>query len=422
MVADTLRADHLSCYGYERPTSPRIDAFADGATRYTRAISSSSWTLPSHASLFTGLPPFAHGAHAYETDEPVNNAAPLAPEFLTLAEALQSEGYRTGAFVANYGFLGPRWGLDQGFEIYRVVGAYAADLNRLIFPWLSVEDERPFFLFVNYVDSHNPYNAEPRPEVVDPPPSRSKWILPRFAAEVLPDGGSVREELRREVVDQYDTGVAHLDEGFGGLLAELDRVGFAGRTVVVFTSDHGEFFGEHRLVGHAKDVYDPVLRVPLIIRAPGQTAQRVESEWVTSTDVPSLIARHLPASLQQRLRVSFPEAPGTHPVLAESHFSHRLDIQHPSWGHRFRRVRRALFEWPYKYIHSSDQGHELYDLEADPGEQENLLEAKPAFAARFERTLDDYDGSLRRTSPPPALPQLTEEEQEHLRSLGYVGD
>ena len=379
--------------------------------------------MPSHASLFTGLPPFAHGAHTFETDKPGNNVAPLAHEHLTLAEALEGEGYRTGAFVANAGYLGRRWQLDQGFETYEVARTYAVKLNRRIFDWLAVEDERPFFLFINYMDAHRPYNTRPRPGFIDPPARRDNGkLLNKLISAVMREGGSVPEQLRQQVIDQYDTAVANVDEGFGAFLDELERLGLDGETIVLFTSDHGEYFGEHRLVEHSKDVYEEALRVPLIVRAPGGIQGVVDKTLVVSNDVPHLLLSLFPRGIRRRLLPSFPDAPGEHVVLAENYFTRTKDLFRPRTGHRFRRVRRAVFDWPYKYIWSSDERHELYHLEDDPTESTNLAPRAPGIAARLNAELEELDRTPGMPRPPVTLPALTEEESERLRALGYLGD
>jgi len=136
IVMDTLRADHLGIYGYARDTSPHLDEFAASATVYHRAIASSPWTLPTHASLFTGLPSFLHGAHAFFVDMPwPRNARPLSNSHLTLAEALRGQGFATAAFIANHGFLDKSMNLNQGFDLYRVKREPASRQNVKISQW-----------------------------------------------------------------------------------------------------------------------------------------------------------------------------------------------------------------------------------------------------------------------------------------------
>ena len=171
ITMDTMRADHMSAYGYERHTSPRMDQFADSATFYSRSMASSPWTVPTHASLFSGRDPFEHGAHTLKA---VGNTQPinlLYDGFLTMAEALEQEGFSTGAFVANDGMLATRWNLDQGFQTYQIERTLAENLNVRAFAWLDSVSAagNPFFLFLNYMDTHKVYNTKPRPGFLDEP-------------------------------------------------------------------------------------------------------------------------------------------------------------------------------------------------------------------------------------------------------------
>jgi arylsulfatase A-like enzyme len=420
-----MRADHMSAYGYERATSPQIARFAQRATFYTRALASAPWTVPTHASLFTGMDPFQHGAHTLETQSRVHNINPLEESHVTLAEVLSNEGYVTGAFVANDGMLGTRWQLDQGFDTYHVERVIAEELNVQVFAWLDsvAAAGKPFFLFVNYMDTHKVYNTKPRPGLLEEPAVRdSGQLLEALYNAVMPGDRPVPEELAQKVVDQYDTAVANVDEQVGRLIDTLERLALYEGTVVVVTSDHGEFFGEHRLVTHSKDVYQEVLWVPLVFKGARQSEGRRDNTVVSSSDLPRLILDELPADLAERYRDRFPNEPGNHPVLSENYYTRAKDLFHPVWGRRFNRVRTAVFEWPYKYIHSSDGKSELYHLELDPSESINLVANKPQSAERMYEVLRLFRKSRTRFGTEDRRPRLSDEEVEKLRSLGYVGN
>ncbi|MCZ6816562.1 MAG: sulfatase, partial [Planctomycetota bacterium] len=273
ITLDTLRADHLGCYGYDRPTSPRIDAFAETATLYRRGYATSPWTVPTHGSLFTGKFPYEHGAHSFKVDRPVMNVNRLPLEHLTLAEALKSEGYQTGAFIANNGYLTAGSQFNQGFDTYHVERVYADTLNERIFAWLDARRDKRFFIFINHIDTHRPYNTAPRPGITDRPVVRDQGqLLDRLYAAVMPGTGPIPSDLVARVTDQYDTAVANVDAAIGSLLDKLESMGIYDRTLIVLTSDHGEYIGEHHLVEHSKDVYQEVLWVPLIVKGVGQTS------------------------------------------------------------------------------------------------------------------------------------------------------
>ncbi|HVS08466.1 MAG TPA: sulfatase [Planctomycetota bacterium] len=423
VTIDTLRADHLGCYGYARPTSPRLDALAAGADRYTRCQATSAWTVPSHASLFTGRFPSQHGAHNIATPRGEEQRfRALASGTRTLAEALAAEGYRTAGFAANTAYLAPHLGFGRGFETYQTRRVGGEALNEPVLHWLDEHDSRPFFLFVNYMDAHRPYAADPLPGSALPPASREHpgAMLDRLYEAVLGGDGPVPQELAEAIVLQYDTGIAHADRAVGQLLDRLRELGLDESTLVVVTSDHGEHFGEHRLVEHSKDVYQEVLHVPLILKRPGQREGRVDGRLISLADVPALIRESMPAELSSRLARDFPGPPGGREPIAEQHYAQTRDMR-SSWGARFDRVREAIFAGRYKLIRSSDGDHELYDLAADPGEQANLFAERPELAERLLRALERALAAPPEATGAPAAPAaLGEADRAELRALGYL--
>ena len=421
ITLDTMRADHLGCYGYDRPTSPNIDEFASNATLYTRALSSAPWTLPTHASLFTGLNPFEHGSHTYMKARRLR-MNPLDEEHLTLAEVFENEGYATGAFVTNTGFLTERWQLDQGFQTYAVGRVRAPALNELAFEWLEEHGAKSFFLFLNYMDTHRPYNASQHaPFLKTAAVEDNGQAVQALYSRVMPAQEPVPEDLVRKVKDQYDTAVWVLDQGIGALVDTLKARGLYDRTMIVLTSDHGEFFGEHHLVEHSKDIYQEVIMIPLVIKNPGQRKGRVVKVPTTSTDIPSLVLSQCGergAAYLDRFR----DAPGNHEVIVENYYSRNHDVYHKVWGHRFNRVRTAIYDWPFKYIRSSDEEHELYNLDKDPGEAKNLVASNVELADRLSKRLKAFEEERERANRLVDQPPLTEEEIKQLKALGYIAD
>ncbi len=425
VVLDTVRADHLGCYGYERGTSPSLDAFASGATLFTRAMAASPWTVPTHASYFTGLYPFEHGARTYANRLPREIVYPLHTNQITLAEILRIEGYRTAAFIANAGYLSPYFQLDQGFDAYVCEALYSDRLNERIFEWLEEHGGERFFLFINYIDAHRVYNTAPRPGLLETPAVQDKGeLLSELVKRVLPAEEPVPADLARKVIDQYDTAIANLDEAFGDLLERLRAMDLYDRSLIVATSDHGEYFGEHHLVEHSKDIYQEALWVPLLIKAPGQRAPETVGTLVSSIDMPHQILSQVPEEISGKYMKLFPHAPGEEPVISENYYSRAKDLYNPRWGHRFHRVRRAIFDWPYKYIHSSDGQHELFDLVKDPLESGNLVTLEPEIAARLHRSLEEFMARRLNTVRVMSEHDFPTEERreliERLRSLGYV--
>ena len=425
VTLDTVRADHLSAYGYPVATSPRLEAFARQATLYRRAWATSPWTIPTHASLFTGKFPFEHGAITFKVDDPAaRNAWPLPPEHVTLAEALRAAGYQTAAFVANGGYLAPHWGFNQGFDSYLTRQVYAARLNEPVRRFLRRQARAPFFLFVNYIDAHRPYNSVERPGLLPRPvtPPDDGRLLVRLAEEVLPARKPVPAELRQKVVDQYDTALANLDEELGRLFDRLAELRHYDDTLIVVTSDHGEYFGEHHLVEHSKDVYEAALRVPLVVKLPGQRQGRVDDTPLSLVDVPRLVLEALPGAVARDQLERFPYRPGSHPVLAENEFTRAKDLVGRPWSWRFQRVRTAFYEGPFKLLRSSDGRHELYELERDPRESADLAATDRERLGRLMASLERFEASRARYRHTglPGMAEPDAEEREQLRSLGYL--
>lgn len=283
---DTVRADHLSLYGYGRPTTPRLEGFAREAHVFTRAYSSSSWTLPSTATLLTGLLPGQHGAVTVHTR--------LGPDVPTVAERLRAAGYRTAA-VTDGGFAGFGWGFDRGFQRYDVTpGAAwhaaakdAAGIFGSAADWVRRNRHEPFFLFVHTYEAHQPYlNREGFADPFLRPGERGKDWRVRANPREEPPGP---DGLRR-MVALYDGEIARADRYLGELLDVLDEE-LGGRVAVVVTSDHGEEFLEHGDLEHGfGKVFDPNVRVPLVVKAPGATPGRRVEVAVSGIDVaPTLL-------------------------------------------------------------------------------------------------------------------------------------
>jgi len=423
IVVDTLRADHLGCYGYPRDTSPHIDRFAEQATLYTRAMASAPWTVPSHASMFTGLNPFEHGAHTCKLETQEECVFPLAQRHTTIAEALRERGYRTAGFVANAAYMHAHYQLDQGFEEWNVGNAYAPLVTSMALRWAEAHRSEPFFLFLNYMDTHRVYNTSPRPGLLDEPAVRdSGALLDALVEAVLPGDREVPTDLAQKVIDQYDTGIANVDESLGVLLDGLRDLDLLDGTVIVLTSDHGEYLGEHLLVEHSKDIYQQAQWVPLIVRGAGQERPQRSGAMASSTDIPHLIASELSGPLREELLELFPNAPGNHVVISENYYTRSNDLYDERWGHRFDRVRTAIYDWPHKYIRSSDGRDELYALDSDPLESVNLLAQDEPLARRLAAELASFQAerlrNVERGSEEPA--ELNEELREQLRSLGYL--
>lgn len=420
---DTLRADHMACYGHEIPNTPVLDGFLEQATLWTQAYATAPWTLPSHASMFTGKYPFEHGAHTFRIDQPGRNVSPLDHDNVTLAEVFRDLGYDTGAFIANKHFLAERFQVNQGFETFHVFkGKDMADAGKVhgrAFPWLKKERERPYFLFLNYMDTHRPYRSAERPGLFPFPVGEdSGQILGRLMAPILTRDGADHSEDLTQLRAQYDTSVANLDEALGDLLALLAERGELDDTLILLTSDHGEYFGEHALLEHSKDVYQEALHVPLMLKAPGQQESGKVETIASIAAIPGLLFDHLPHAMAEQAFAAIPRLDESQGLLAENYYSRSRDLFDQPWGDRLHRVRRALFLDGWKYIHSSDDAHELYHLTVDPHELENLVAREPARVAAMRARLDSLLTHVREADLGDS-PEYSEEELSALEQLGY---
>ncbi|HEV2245374.1 MAG TPA: sulfatase, partial [Terriglobia bacterium] len=312
IVLDTVRADHLSSYGYSRPTTPNLDRLARRGVLFENAISPSSWTLASHASMFTGLLPHQNGADWW---------LPLPAGPRTLAEALQWSGYRTAGFAANFDYCQRGWGIGRGFDIYRddseslqrnlagtllgtalIQPAYqsffrfdylerqdARETNREAFRWLRRPPSSPYFLFVNYFDVHVPY-------LTSPPFDRrfgkipDKLVHKLFDALQGPDPPrGITPDEQAALIAAYDNCLAFLDAQVGRLLDFLDNTPQGRNTIVIITSDHGEEFGEQGFYSHGYNLYREAVHVPLIIAGPGVPKDVRVSHLVRTRDLFSTV-------------------------------------------------------------------------------------------------------------------------------------
>jgi len=430
IIVDTLRADHLASYGYERVTTPGLDAFArDEATLYTQARSTSSYTLSSHASLLTGLQSVEHGS-----THPRPRERPIRAGVTTLAERLRAIGYRTGFVVANGLYLCPEFGLDRGFEhfdnrlggrTYHGRGFYllmaqlagrhlevgcsghrnARRITDLALGWLDSVRETspaaPFFLAVNYLDVHGPYF---------PIAPYDKAFSDEQPHEPLtPDLGVVPLLYDRELL-YTDAQITRL---FDGLKAR----GAFDHTVVVVTSDHGEALGERGYPEHCWTLYENVVHVPLMVKPAGPRGKPVEDRRVSGAEVHDIALREL-GLLGEGAHTS---KLGTD-LIAEW-YGDELTDWIPEWADRVDADLltdvMAYFDGPRKFIVRSDGTVEAFDIEADPQERSPLPlsdEERAAALARARRFWQDHPPD------PHEKIDLDEEVLEGMQALGYAGD
>jgi arylsulfatase A-like enzyme len=419
IVVDTLRSDALGVYGASRDTSPALDAFSRQAVRFQRAYAPAPWTRPSVASVLTGLYPRSHRADRVQR--------PLSGDVVTLAEILSARGWQTGAVVSHFA-IGAKAGFSQGFDVYRESEArghrYVSTegVTRQAVELLNrfAGEPRPFLLFVHYFDPHYDYIRHPE---VGFAPERGGILTGEEHITVLRGMidrlGDEELTLLRAL---YDEEIHHTDAGIGRLLDALAQRGLADDCVVVVTGDHGEEFLERGWIGHTRTLYEELMRVPLLVRAP-KVKPRVVQEPVSTVSITPTVLElagvEAPAadfgapSLAGAVRG---DAPPQQPILLDVRWKGLLDAEK-------RAEKSGVVEGRFKLVRDAVSGAvELYDLEQDPAERRDLSEQRPELRERLGSLLD---AELRRAAGAAVdarTLRVTEREIERLRDLGYVED
>ncbi|TAJ12707.1 MAG: hypothetical protein EPO68_13585 [Planctomycetota bacterium] len=274
LLADTFRADLLTAYGAPSELAPGLERLARDATVFEHCWSASTWTLPAHASLFSGLLPSQHGA--------VSTTSAMPKEPRMLAEHLRALGYRTAAFTEG-AYVSPEFGLSRGFDVFHAATRDVEQTVDAALAFLDTADERPLFVFVHSYRTHSPYHASDAAraalrDVLEIPASEQAVLeehVERSRAAATPaELAAASAAYGRALAPLYRAGAWDLDRAFDRLIGEWDRRGFGRRGAIAFTSDHGEALGEHAQLGHGISVYDEVLRVPLLLRVRGRAPGR----------------------------------------------------------------------------------------------------------------------------------------------------
>jgi len=466
---DSLRPDHLSCYGYPQPTSPHIDAVAREGYLFTNAVSTTTWTLPAHISMLTGLYPDVHGVVG--ENQQLNPKAPICTEFL------QAQGYHSAGFVSGP-YLSSEYGFARGFDLYDDFSIRFAEfeqatavvtsprLHAQVLPWLTANHAAPFFLFVHYWDVHYDY-VPPAPfdSLFDP-----DYTGPIDGRDVMEDprirGGMDPRDLQH-LLALYDGEIAFTDRYVGKLLDHLRDLGVYENTLIVITADHGDEFLEHGCKGHEKNLFDETLKVPLIVRLPERYARELAGalrpvgatipEQVSLIDLPPTFRDLLGFAVDEVLdgqsllpllvasaasgapmRERFPRR-----VFADLH--ERMSCMRSNVRKYIRIADRRMSRDEFPFCSSGLNGRRLQrvlaaapegadvaagpreavwllDLLRDPAERVNLALEEPALAVEEHRILIGWLEEAHRRAA--EIGRLTVEHsdglREELRSLGYI--
>jgi len=462
---DTARADHMSLYGYNKPTTPFLENWTSNARVFDNCISTANSTLPAHASMFTALMPSEHGR---------NNADSfLTDSFTTIAELLQQSGYRTYMYSANPAISRGR-NFSQGFDLaehpwdekyqndaIRILahenlqpgegdeqvrpGRFnrwqtkerGAIAQRAVKSWLrNRPSDKPFFVFLNYMEAHRPYvphrpyrqrlmNLQQLTESYQVKPTWTRvWSYTFGQTEYSEEKLALTRLL-------YDAALAELDDLFKELITSLGTEGHLENTIVILTSDHGELLGEKHMFDHQFSLAEPLVRVPLMIHYPERFSPGRDDRPVVNFDLfPTLlelIGLEMPSGLHtEALSLLHPQADRIRmaqcPVFLKAPLEAVKEVYPDFDPTPWQRSLRALYQGRHKYIWSSDQQDELYDLALDAGELKNLIAIERDRAGKFAQIHDQWQQSFHKAKdfaqPGPAL---SEEERKRLESLGYIG-
>lgn len=472
IVLDTARSKSFSCYGYPRSTTPNIDRIAQESVIFENALSASPWTLPSHASMFTGLYPSSHGCHEKHKF--------LNPDLNTIPKVLKSLGYKTFG-ISNNTWVSKNFGFDEGFDKFInlwqllqsetdlaaptskgmdkylkalkvmlhgnpmtniVNGLYgkffwrrydygARRINRILKKIIKKEFEKsqPFFLFINYLEPHLTYKA-PEPYFGRFLPKNSTKNEARavkqdawaYMGGLLPLKGKDHELLTA----LYDGEIAYLDYRIGEIYNFLSEKKLLDNSLLIITSDHGENIGEHSLMDHQYCLYDTLLKVPLIIRYPAlfKPGER-NSDIVQTVDLfPTLLEilelKDIPGIEGVSLLKNNADRFALSEYLAPQPSMEAIFRKYPKGD--FRKYDRSLFSLrtrDWKLIVSSDGCDELYNISEDPEETSNLINVLPDVYKELRKKIEDWQGRKQFGIKEEDDINISDEIKKRLESLGY---
>ncbi len=464
IVMDTMRVDHMSCFGYHKKTTPHIDKCAQDAFIYKKAYSTASWTLPSVASILTGTYPGYHGAHRAKTSKKHSPMNKLDEKKVTIAESLKQVGYNTAGIVSCT-FLTKGFGLHQGFNYFddripsylfalSTFGALrflnyffplidylsskgyygykvATQINKSALSWIERNGKMtPFFLFLHYFDPHHPYLPEKLGTAKENVPDKIRKRYRRENANyvkmehgiIYPVFWSKKPLLRDEkkyLIHNYDREIALLDEKIGEIFEKLKEMDIYDHTLIIITADHGESFGEHNLMLHGVSLYEDNIRVPLIIKYPFHDKQKeVIDHPVSLSGIVPTILSYLSIEIPDYIQGSPFISRNKQKIIAQN-------FRDPSWNQRERTKRFdqdliSLIVGDYKYIKSVGGEDKLFNIEGDPGETNNLIGGKALIAENIKKILEGYIKDLGLFEIKGETAEMNQSVMQNLKALGYI--
>lgn len=426
IAVDTLNAHHLGAYGAEKSPSPNLDKLAAEGVVFERAYSPSSWTKPTFSSIFTGLYPSVHGVTSFDKA--------LPGEFYTLGEFFKDNGFSTGGVISHI-LLQSKFGYNQGFDYYGIsfegkkgFKAIHADISSekvtdLAIDWLKnqVQGERPIFLFAHYFDPHNNYYHHPKFD-------RTSWYKGQIASgmdfnylnSIVP---SMSSDDKKALRGFYDEEVSFTDHNIGRLLDYLEEAGIRDETLIIFTADHGEELSERGAVGHTKNLYDELTRVPLVFNLPSKIKSRRVPEPVSTIDIFPTVLGML--GKESKVEMAGKDLSGivSHSEEAPEHRQIFSEVDYNAG--RIVAHKLSVVEGQYKLILDKDKKtYELFNLATDPKETKNLAQSEEAVLSRLSSAIKGFQARYQMRSAGAEKAETPKEESkdnlEQLKSLGYL--
>ncbi|MBN2135524.1 MAG: sulfatase [Acidobacteria bacterium] len=413
---DTLKPDHLSLFGYKRPTSPNLDKLAEGGVVFMNAVSSATWTLPGHISILSGLYPSEAGYRQIRLDSDMQmwqshrQYSRLAPEVNTLAERMKAAGYSTFAYTGG-GLVDPKFDFDQGFEGYSWKGLDHRDAKMEIddtILWLRNNQNRKFFLFFHTYEVHDPYTR-------------------RYFTDYK------RGDSTGEIIANYDSGIQYADEHLGRFFDELKRLGLDEKSLIIVTSDHGENFDKDFIRkeagSHGRSLYDTELKVPIIIKAPGLlTGQKINNQ-VRTVDILPTVLDYLGIEYEPDIRGAslLPIIRGEK-TQARVAFAEAVVLSRDVWDRTAIRTdeNKLIKNIPDKF-YTNLQEYEFYNLKEDSEERNDIFSKESNFIKRFVALLNKISSDVKKRGADIPIPNLESgnsqdrEFLEQLKALNYIG-
>ncbi|MGA1869110.1 MAG: sulfatase [bacterium] len=419
ILIDALRKDHLSCYGYGRNTSPNIDKFASEAIKFDNCVSTCSWTSPSVASLFTSLYVSSHGLMTHSNKD--TDILPL--ELVTLAELLKENGYATAAFVANR-WIREEFNYNQGFDLFKQVGTSfrpsAATVREKAIAWLHSKPNKPFFLYLHFMDVHGPY--------LPPYPYNTLFTSETQRELSLEEYEKLRYlKIQNQTdlnfyINQYDGGIKYCDYHIGKILNYLREEGLFKEAAIIITSDHGEAFFEHGACDHGFTLYNEEINVPLFLKLPASCDAIIMQNIKTQLIDLGVTIAHL-------IGATFPyKVDGINLITKNTQADNgqrRKRLYSEEYMKGFPKI--AMIEKGMKYIfHSAEKRIvEVFDLNEDQGELNNMMNAHNHISyEHIEKDISEWSTMKNnwkmKTIKEQQKAVIDPDTLEHLKSLGYI--